>query len=698
MGFAAGAFVVLASWVLDMDAQGLAISPANVLTVHLNNPLHWLVDLTPVALGVLVDMRTRIDRLERQKAGLKLQLGELAVVGPLVTGVLDAVLLVDASGRIEEVNPAAEGMFGASIDDLRGRPISALLPDHASVGPSAREFRKTGRGDVLGVEWKMTAMYRGGEAFPVRVSTTTYEIHHMVKALFVVRDVGAVEVREKELEAKVEAAAGEGAESTRRLAFLTRITGEIRASLRSIVGSASGMGSRIGGEQGDEIESIAEAGRALLGTVSTVLDLSKLDAAAMSLHLEPVPVDRISKQLTTVFEPKAEAAGLKFAVNIDPNAGVVRADAGRLHQIMNGLISTAVESASATVMLTAMPVSHEGLSCIALMVNDDGPGLSPEELEAMLSLDPMSAVSFDGVSMRFAIGRRLAERMGGELSVFSQPGRGTRVILRLPGMSGQRVLSPPETGERDTSTTVDPEVFMHDTDEIDLVPGRVLVIGDDAVFAAVVNVLGEDGVISTGFDGAFMKVQSTRLTVIVLHAHERAWPLLRGLKADPALAGTPVLVVYTDAESAERAYTHGAAEMLLAPVDPHKLRAALTRCHLPMPTPRIVVASSSVERRDKMVEDLRGVGWCAVGTQTGMRALELAATNRPRVLVVDGVDLEESIDVVVRAFRSNADQAGVGVVAIGADDSLQEVDVHVLPADAPKMMGEVRRAVTEAMG
>ncbi len=689
LGIATGVCVVVAAWVVEMKVSGVPISPASAGPVHISNPLLFLVDLLPIALGWMLVNRARTEQLSSSHGRIRRRLSEANVLAPLVTTVLDAVLLANSDGRIEEANPGAERLFGSSVDVIRGRTVASLLPDYQEVGAAHREFRKTGRGEVLGVEWRMTAIHSDGTSLPVRVSYSTFTVDADQKTVYVVRDISVAVATDQKLRSQVEAAMSERDAIAGRIEVLSRIHLQMRTPLQALVGQASLAGDR----------TLVRHARGVLGTVDHLVDLVRLESEDFNVLLEPVPVARLMSELEGAYKPSMTARGGRFDLQVDPDAGSARADPGRLRQMMHFIVGSAVEAAGdGGVTVAAMPVVHEGLNCVAFVVADTGPGMPQQLLDAAMDVDPEALRDLGAKGLGLAVARRLAVVMGGELTAHSELGRGARVALRLPGITTQR----PTERELDTSDTIPPEAFADpDTDESAMLfsRGLVMVIGDEPLREQVTRVLntGGKGVRGAPFNKALGRLKKEAPSAIVLPAADDAWPIMKEVKGDPKRSETRFVVLCDGEEQAEAAYAAGAAELLEQPVQDHDLRAALARCHLPPANPRVIVAGGTAEVRKDVVADLRGVGWCTVGTPSGLRSLDLLEASLPAAMVVFASELDTQATILVSAIRANPEWAGVGVVVIGADDEISDATVVALPQDAPTMHGEVRRAVTDVI-
>lgn len=237
------------------------------------------------------------------------------------------------------------------------------------------------------------------------------------------------------------------AEAARRVAqeaneakgrFLSMISHELRTPLGAIGGYASLLVEEIhgplGAEQRKYIARIQHNQQHLLRLVNELLDLAKIEAGHSPLDLVSVPVQAVLDSVHTMIEPQARASQLQLEVPKEDPALHFFGDAKRVEQIVLNLLSNAVKftPASGTVTVTTTSTPTE----VHLHVQDTGVGISAAKLEQVfepffqVESQPMRTTR--GTGLGLAISRELARAMGGDLTVTSAPGEGSRFTLCLP--------------------------------------------------------------------------------------------------------------------------------------------------------------------------------------------------------------------------------------------------------------------------
>ncbi|MBL8243681.1 MAG: response regulator [Rhodanobacteraceae bacterium] len=215
-----------------------------------------------------------------------------------------------------------------------------------------------------------------------------------------------------------------------RTALMAELSHEIRNPLNGVLGMARLLQEQpLANAARHYLELLQDAGRQLARLLDDMLDWSRLQARSEALATAPVAVYEALAGLLAHHAAQAQARGLGFRCEIDPQIGV-RADALRLRQIAENLIGNALKfTARGEVAITA-EVAGE---CMRLRVRDTGPGLSQAQVERLFQ--PFERVGDEraapGTGLGLAISRNLAERMGGRLWVESEPGTGSCFVLEL---------------------------------------------------------------------------------------------------------------------------------------------------------------------------------------------------------------------------------------------------------------------------
>jgi len=218
--------------------------------------------------------------------------------------------------------------------------------------------------------------------------------------------------------------------------FLANMSHEIRTPLNGVIGLADVL-SRAGldGEQRDILSTIMRSASDLNMLLGDMLDFTRLEAGKLEICPAPFFLVDLVEDCAALFQPSAESKGLRFRMEIAPEAGgQVLGDAGRLRQILTNLLSNAVKFTAQGEV--ALLVTHADPDGFRFEVRDTGPGFDPADTERLFArfeqADSSTTRKFGGTGLGLAICRQLAELMGGRVWAEGRPGEGSVFMLSLP--------------------------------------------------------------------------------------------------------------------------------------------------------------------------------------------------------------------------------------------------------------------------
>jgi signal transduction histidine kinase len=225
--------------------------------------------------------------------------------------------------------------------------------------------------------------------------------------------------------------------------FLSSMSHELRTPLNAVIGLTEMMvthTARFGTEKALEpLRRVNAAGTHLLSLINEVLDLSKIEAGKLDLNSEPIHLARLIDEVIGTTGQLAEKNKNRLIVEVQENVGALKADPMRLKQILLNLLSNACKfTKDGEVALRARKVV-DGRDWIELAVADTGIGLTAEQqaklFQEFTQADSLTARRYGGTGLGLALSRKLARMMGGDVTVTSEPGKGSVFTVRLPGSS-----------------------------------------------------------------------------------------------------------------------------------------------------------------------------------------------------------------------------------------------------------------------
>jgi signal transduction histidine kinase/putative methionine-R-sulfoxide reductase with GAF domain len=223
--------------------------------------------------------------------------------------------------------------------------------------------------------------------------------------------------------------------------FVSSVSHELRTPLNAIIGLTEMMvknAARFGTEKAQEpLQRVNRAGTHLLGLINQVLDLSKIEAGKLELNPHTVQLAPLINDVISTAGQLAEQNKNRLVVDAQEDIGALTVDPMRLRQILLNLLSNACKFTKAgEVKLAARRVSN-GSSFVEFAVSDTGIGMTAEQqaklFQEFTQADASTAQSYGGTGLGLALSRKLARMMGGDVTVTSEPGKGSVFTVRLPG-------------------------------------------------------------------------------------------------------------------------------------------------------------------------------------------------------------------------------------------------------------------------
>lgn len=370
--------------------------------------------------------------------------------------------------------------------------------------------------------------------------------------------------------------------------FLAVISHEIRTPMNAVISAANLLRrTRLDEAQREHVAMLTDAGDVLMGLLNDVLDFSKIEAGKMELESAAMNVrDRLTA-LCRLWEPRADAAGVRLTMDIDASVpAFVRTDPLRFQQILFNLMSNAVKFTSTGEIRVRAGWDGAHLS---VAVVDTGCGIPAERLPHMFNsfeqADAGTTRRYGGTGLGLSISRKLAEIMGGTLSVESREGEGSTFTLSLPvEVAAEDAAASRPSGE--------------DTGALE---GRVILAADDhEVNRRILALLLEPhGCRLTLVANGAEAVEAARLERFDAVLMDMQMPVMDGLEAARRLrreglnAATPIIALTANALDTHKAAWDavGVHAFLTKPIDPELLAATLAgACRPETETPESAVA------------------------------------------------------------------------------------------------------------
>ena len=394
----------------------------------------------------------------------------LVEASSLLRTVLDStaeisIIATDPSLTIRVFNAGAERLLGYSSAEVVGRLTPMVMHDaeelrtcgeelSAMLGFDVDDSAVFAKPSMLQRQREWTYVRKDGGRLTVSMVVTAMHSDHgeLLGYVCVAHDV----TRQNRYEESLRTATVKSDQANRaKSEFLANMSHEIRTPLNAIIGLGYLLEqTALSEDQRQFLSKIQFAGRALLGVINNVLDLSKVEAGEMTLEIERFDLPELFRELGQMLSPLAQAKGIQLGLRTAPELPlVVQGDALRLRQVLMNLINNSIKFTAAGAVNVDVSCTKQGAQVIRLRceVSDTGIGIEPAALERLFTpftqADASTTRRFGGTGLGLSIARRLVELMGGEIGVTSTVAVGSTFWIELPlrvadGMSGKLGTEP----------------------------------------------------------------------------------------------------------------------------------------------------------------------------------------------------------------------------------------------------------------
>jgi signal transduction histidine kinase/CheY-like chemotaxis protein/CHASE3 domain sensor protein len=577
---------------------------------------------------------------------------------------------------LPEHSPAAEVLRTGQplIGDLRDSVWADLIHDWASaddLGPVITIPMVSGGV----VEGSLTAVRHTGE--------TAFGPADLVRAQLIAAPLASA-VRVARLFEDLRNANNQLLDANRHKSiFLTNMSHELRTPLNAILGFSELLRDEKTGRfdastQHRFLDQIHTSGQHLLGLINDILDLSKVEAGQMDLHLETVALAESIRSVMSTIEPLARTKDITLDSESGPGLNLT-ADPIKLKQMLLNLVSNAIKFTPKAGRVSIR--TREVDAWIEIAVTDSGIGIAKADLDRLFTefqqLDAGYGRQQEGTGLGLALTKRFAELHGGEVKVRSVPGEGSTFVLRLPVAAAK--LVPPPVGEPQAMGPVDFDRPL------------VLVVEDNPEAAEILARHLEAGgfrisVARTGTAALAMarELKPVAITLDILLPEMDGWEVLTRLKGDELTRNIPVVVVSV-ADNPELGRALGALDYFVKPVDKEALLSRLSQhaytAKVQHGEIRVLVVDDEPANLDLLQALLEPEGYKVLRASGGREGIEIARARQPHLILLDLMMPEVTGFDVVEALRT--------------DDSTRSMPIMVLTSkeltkdDRAALNGEV---------
>jgi PAS domain S-box-containing protein len=450
----------------------------------------------------------------------------------VLSSALDAVIVCDEHGIIQEFNNAAVDIFGYSRETALGQDVAKLLVPEAHRAAHTRGMQRASRHGGFHMIGKgrirMEAKRADGSEFPIEMALQQSDANGQTLYIAFARDISYRLRAERDLiEARDQARAGEKAKSR----FLAVMSHEIRTPMNGMLGNMSLLRETpLTPEQESYLSKMETSGELLLSHVNDVLDIARYEDGKPVVRYRPTRLrDVIDSAVESMRAPAEERGNSLTLIHSGPNPGWVHTDPGRLQQMLLNLLSNAIKFTDHGSIVVDVRCSKDS-DTVLIHVKDDGVGIAQTDhdrvFEDFFTQDDSFSRETEGTGLGLGIVRRIANALEGSVSLTSQLGEGAVFTLSLPMPSCEAPI--------DTSTPeprIEDALDQNTTDML-----SVLVVEDNPINRDVVRAMltREGHLVEEAHDGksGVEKASEKHFDLILM---DISMPVLDGREATRAI-------------------------------------------------------------------------------------------------------------------------------------------------------------------
>lgn len=473
--------------------------------------------------------------------------------------------------------------------------------------------------------------------------------------------------------------------------FLANMSHELRTPLNAIIGfSELLLDETVDAEIRNErqcLKDIHQSGRHLLQLINDILDLSKIEAGKMELHLENFLFSDLMFSVHRSVIPLLDKKNQEMKIDIPKDFPALFADPNKIRQIMLNLISNAIKfSPSHTVIhITSEYHEEDQGNMFDIAVKDQGRGIRDEDQKIIFDefrqIDGSTTREDQGTGLGLALCKRLVELHGGKIWVESRYGEGSTFMFRIPQtkMNLEDIVENLHQASRFSSDFI--LVVEDDLQSANLMRRFLELEG-----YRVVNVRNGNEVLAQA-----KKIRPLAITLDIMLPGKDGWDVLRELKSDSVTQTIPVFIVSV-MDNKERAYSLHADDYFVKPLDRkqilNRIVALKNRNGYRKPIDRIMVVDDDDNALFLTASFLEKEGFLVQKARDGKKALEMLRSEKPDLLILDLLMPNMSGFEVMEIMRFETELKDIPVIVLTAKELTSD--------DRDQMSGQVKKYMQKA--
>ncbi|MFK5970906.1 MAG: response regulator [Candidatus Marithrix sp.] len=556
----------------------------------------------------------------------------------LIRESLIGLVLSDINGSLVEVNPAFANIIGYSVEETLQLNLLDITPNkYLNIEKEQlRQLKNNGRYGPYEKEY----IKKNKSLVPVRLSGLVIP-HNGIYFVW----THVVDITEQKQAENTLRLAKESAEQAKTIAektnqakstFLANMSHELRTPLNAIIGySEMLMEDAEDLEQDDftpDLQKIHVAGEHLLGLISDVLDITKIEAGKMDVFFEPFSLVDFIKDIITDIQPLIENKKNLLKTTYPEKLGEMYTDITKLRQILLNLLSNSAKfTERGTIHLEVAHNIRDGIDWIIFCIIDDGIGITDEQQENLFQpftqADSSTTRRFGGTGLGLAITKQFVEMLGGNIKVDSEFGIGSIFTLNIPLQANIVKTINKDELANETLLKGDGIILVID-DEVavrDLLQKELSKLG----YAVATASNGEEGL------RLAKKLRPDTILLDINMPGINGWQVLSLLKRNSLLSDIPVIIVSIEADK-QIGHAMGVTDYITKPIQQAQLAKVLDKYKIQNEaTGLIMVVDDNDIVRDTTAIILEHQGWRVFKAENGKIALEHLDHKKPSLILLD---------------------------------------------------------------
>ncbi|MCH2300947.1 MAG: response regulator, partial [SAR324 cluster bacterium] len=479
---------------------------------------------------------------------------------------------------------------------------------------------------------------------------------------------------EKLLKAREEAQNANQAKSQ----FLANMSHELRTPLNAVIGLTEMLKEDAEDDENEDylepLDRIHNASKHLLTLINDILDLSKIEAGKIELFEEEFSLPKMVEDVIETSKPLAEKNDNRIEIRMDQDLDSIYADQTRVRQIILNLISNACKfTEKGEVHIEVRKILEVETDLIEISVRDTGIGLSEEQqqklFQAFTQADSSTTRKYGGTGLGLTITRQLSRLMGGDVTVESELGKGTKFTASL-----RLKRSDSSTSDQVLPAKPKPEFSKEDGSS-----RKILIIDDDPTVRELMRrQLERDGFevhsASDGKEGITKarEIKPDLITLDILMPDLDGWSVLRSLKADPEVSSIPV-VMASILDEKNKGFSLGAADYLSKPLERERLIGSIRNLIGEGEGKKVMLVDDDPGMRLSVREALSRSGYEVLEAENGSQAITLLQEKdtAPDIILLDLIMPIMNGFEFLEKFRNDL-QSPIPVIVITSADLTDE--------------------------